>query len=811
MEQSFLRKFGLLLLFGLAGALVFGLVYDYVAPLASVDLQYSRRDIMDRGRWFLVGLGYDLKDYQEDATFQFDGHTHLFLQGLFGMKRTNEIIRRDSLSTHFWDLTWYDRSVTRSQRPEAFSVWMSPGGRILGFEHVIRDTVTKRSITAAEAEQLARDFLRRQRISFSEYVLKTSVDTRRPGRIDYRFVFEKEDTLARDAIWVRVQGDEVGGFRRDYAPGEAFQSVFSGIDTTATFMVTGSVVGLFLLFFFVVILFLTKYHEGEVNTRTAVMLFAGLFTVSALSVILAYPTLDIGVQMGDMNPANLRIVMLIFYLLVVELFLSVMAFAAWSVGESASRTTWPEKMRGMDSALFRKYFTVDVGEGVLRGYAWGLILLGGYSGILYLLMPVFKMGLFTMNVNSVPEAYLPGLRPLLSAASVALFSEVIYRLFFVSYLKEKTRKVWTGVLISSLLWMVTAFALWDTPFGYLRLDLSYLARFLFGLLFCFLFLKYDLLTTIVANFVMSALAYAIPLFTSSAAWYEISLWVFLGLLALPVLLAIKAYSSRRRFEFTPDTLPPHIRRITERERMAKELEIARRVQMSLLPKTNPLLPGYDIAGICVPALEVGGDYYDFVNLGEKKLGIAIGDVSGKGVPAAIYMTLTKGILQSHAEEHVSPKLVLTKVNSLMYRTIDRNSFVSMFYAILDVKARRIRFSRAGQCPLILTRRSGEKGAFLSPKGMALGLEMGSVFESVLEEEELRLQSGQVLVFYTDGFTEARNAHGEEFAESRLVESIAHHWEKSAQGIIDSVCRDVQFFIGATPAHDDMTMVVIKVA
>ncbi len=810
MERTFLRKFGLLLVFGVAGALVFWLVYDSVAPSASVELRYDRGQIMERGRRFLVDLGYDLKDYQEDATFQFDGTTHLFLQGLFGMKRTNEIIRSDSLSTHYWVLDWYDRSVTRSLRPESFTVWISPGGRVIGFEHEINDTVTKRSITAGEAEQLARGFLDRQGIPLSAYVLKTSTDTRRPGRIDHRFVFEKPDSLARNAIWVRVQGDEIGGFRRDYAPGELFRNSFSRIDTAATFMVTGSVVGMFLLFFFLVILFLKKYHEGEVGTRTAILLFAGLFSVSALAVILVYPTLGTNVQMGDMNPANLRIVMLLFNVLVVELFLSVMAFAAWSVGESVSRSAWPEKMRGVDSALFRKFVTVDVGEGLLQGYAWGLILLGGYAGLLYLLIPDFNTGIFTMSVNRVPEAYLPGVRVLLSAVSVVLVSEVIYRLFFISYLKEKTRRVWGGVLVSSLLWMVTAFVLWDLPFGHLRLDLSYLARFMFGLVFCFLFLRYDLLTTIVANVVMTSLVDAIPLFTSSAPSYNTSLWLFLGLLACPVILGVIAASSKRRFEFTADTLPTHIRRISERERMAKELEIARKVQMSLLPKANPLVQGYDIAGICVPALEVGGDYYDFVNLGGTKLGIAVGDVSGKGVPAAIYMTLTKGILQSHAEEYVSPKRVLTKVNSLMYRTIDRNSFVSMFYAILDTKDRRLRFSRAGQCPLILTRRSGQKGAFLSPKGMALGLEMGSVFESVLEEEELRLQPGQVLVFYTDGFTEARNSNGEEFGEARLVDSIARHWGKSAQDIIESVCRDVQSFLGAAPAHDDMTMVVLKV-
>jgi sigma-B regulation protein RsbU (phosphoserine phosphatase) len=270
------------------------------------------------------------------------------------------------------------------------------------------------------------------------------------------------------------------------------------------------------------------------------------------------------------------------------------------------------------------------------------------------------------------------------------------------------------------------------------------------------------------------------------------------------------YVKRQRFEFNLETMPTHIQRISERVRMGKELEIARRVQMSLLPKVNPIVQGYDIAGRCIPALEVGGDYYDFVNLGSKKLGLAIGDVSGKGVPAAIYMTLTKGILQSHAEDSVSPKHVLSKVNSLMYRTIERNSFVSMFYAILDIEKKTIRFSRAGQCPVIVAQRSGGRGSFLTPKGIALGLEMGKVFDAVLEEQEMKMLPGDVLVFYTDGFTEAMNGGEEEFGETRLVGAIARHRHKSAEGVIQGICDEVEDFIGGTPQHDDMTIVVVKV-
>jgi sigma-B regulation protein RsbU (phosphoserine phosphatase) len=134
----------------------------------------------------------------------------------------------------------------------------------------------------------------------------------------------------------------------------------------------------------------------------------------------------------------------------------------------------------------------------------------------------------------------------------------------------------------------------------------------------------------------------------------------------------------------------------------------------------------------------------------------------------------------------------------------------MFYAILDVGERTITFARAGQCPLILTQEPGQPGSFLSPPGMALGLEMGKVFDSVLEEQSVSLATGEVLVFYTDGFTEAMNEKGDEFGEERLVASVARHRDEPAARIIREICTEVSAFAGSRAQHDDMTMVVIKV-
>ena len=209
----------------------------------------------------------------------------------------------------------------------------------------------------------------------------------------------------------------------------------------------------------------------------------------------------------------------------------------------------------------------------------------------------------------------------------------------------------------------------------------------------------------------------------------------------------------------------------ERERMSKELEIAHDLQRRLLPLDGFTFEGYDIAGRCIPAEEVGGDYYDFLRLKDNRLGIVIGDVSGKGVPAAIYMTLTKGIVQAFAAQAGSPKDVLEKVNSLMYGTIDKGSFMTMTYAILDPGGRTSTFARAGHNPAIAYNSASKSISHIKSQGIALGMREGTTFGSMTAEAHVDLQPDDLLVFYTDGVTEAMNKDQEEFGVDRLFEAV----------------------------------------
>jgi serine phosphatase RsbU (regulator of sigma subunit) len=247
----------------------------------------------------------------------------------------------------------------------------------------------------------------------------------------------------------------------------------------------------------------------------------------------------------------------------------------------------------------------------------------------------------------------------------------------------------------------------------------------------------------------------------------------------------------------------------EREQIGRELEIARHVQQTLLPRKKPSLDNFDIAGICLPAREVGGDYFDYILNEGSKIGIVVGDVSGKGVPAAIYMTLTKGIIQSSAGKVISPQQSLVKLNNFLYKTMDRNSFVTMAYAVLDNKDRSIQIARAGHLPLIYYHSRNDEILLLKPSGIGLGLATQPVFKRNLETVTINLSPGDWFIFYTDGITEARDNNQVEFGEERLISCFKENLHSSAQEMINTICARVQEFSKDNEQHDDMTMVLIK--
>ena len=253
----------------------------------------------------------------------------------------------------------------------------------------------------------------------------------------------------------------------------------------------------------------------------------------------------------------------------------------------------------------------------------------------------------------------------------------------------------------------------------------------------------------------------------------------------------------------------HVQR--EKQRLDDELRIARDIQKSLLPGTLPVMAGLDIADLCEPAREVGGDYYDFFELGPRQLGIMIADVSGKGTSAALYMAELKGLMLSLSQKERSPRNLLIEANRLLAAHLDNRSFITMTYMVMDLEAKTVTCARAGHTPLIVVSQGCPE--VVTPSGMILGLRLPGAserFATLLDEHTRPLRPGDVYVLYTDGITEAMDESGELFSDESLARVIASQHQLDAAGIRERVVREVKGFVGDAEPHDDMTMIVLKV-
>jgi serine phosphatase RsbU (regulator of sigma subunit) len=247
----------------------------------------------------------------------------------------------------------------------------------------------------------------------------------------------------------------------------------------------------------------------------------------------------------------------------------------------------------------------------------------------------------------------------------------------------------------------------------------------------------------------------------------------------------------------------HRERLVKR-RIEHELSIARRIQMTFLPSKNPVVDGVDMAGINIPSAAVGGDYYDFIPIVKNQHGIAIGDVSGKGIPAALIMAAFRASLKAEIRNNFAIRTILQKVNRLLYESIERDRFVTAVYGVLDSRNKVFTFSNAGHNPPILRRISGEID-FLKDGGVALGALPGSEYQ----ERPVSLMSGDILLFYTDGVTEVLNSAGEEFGVDRLLKALDESSHLDSGEIIDYIVKKTEKFRSSERDIDDLTMIVIK--
>lgn len=248
---------------------------------------------------------------------------------------------------------------------------------------------------------------------------------------------------------------------------------------------------------------------------------------------------------------------------------------------------------------------------------------------------------------------------------------------------------------------------------------------------------------------------------------------------------------------------------TEKRRYERELTQASDIQRVLLPRSAPALSDYEIAAEYRAARHVSGDYFDYVRVDEDRYGIVIGDVSGKGIAASLIMAMCRSNLRTRAPENLSPAAVLHSVNHSIFPDIREDMFVSLLYLIVERGSNEVTLARAGHEPPLLFHKSTGLIEIVETSGMAAGIDEGPVFKRSVKDYRFQMESGDILLLYTDGLIESVSASGEEFGIERLCEMLIAHREESSQNLVNSIIAEADRFTAGTSQMDDITLIAIE--
>jgi len=245
----------------------------------------------------------------------------------------------------------------------------------------------------------------------------------------------------------------------------------------------------------------------------------------------------------------------------------------------------------------------------------------------------------------------------------------------------------------------------------------------------------------------------------------------------------------------------------ERRRLEDDLELSQVVQRSLLPQKTPSIPGMDVSAFSRPAQIIGGDYYDFLHFKDGMHGFVVADVSGHGISAGMIMTSLQTAFQTLVPDYRSVVEVLERINRLYIHNINFTTFVTIFFGRLDPVTRLLTYASAGHNEAYLYRRKSRQDEWLGPTGAAIGL----MEDFKIASSEVKLDSGDILMVYTDGISEAENASGEMYGRERLARVIRKYGELPAAELMQNILRDVNDFTGGIPLADDLTLMAYKAA
>ena len=804
-------------LLGVAGFVLFGWLFQHYSPATSFGVTLNREAAIARAQTIAQQLGWPVNDWEPRAWSEGDSGQLIY----YGTRNP------DQAAAPWLPSARFNVNFRSPKTPQTIQVQLAGNGQLLRFasprasfasfdndggerrgggppppRNAQSPEIQKPAQATPANAQLAAQTLAQYfpSISFNDAPVITN------SRLGFDFTWQKtfphDPRLTLEAV-VEIAQDRVNSV--DLAPrfSPEFQAEYANVATAESkTMVVGAVILLLLLLTAAMaFVFFDSLSRNEIQQRPALrLLFGSLLLFLFVNVLSGYQEV---VNIGANTPnrwLTLFLRLLVFTLMMAGL--ALICYLFWVAGHALAARRAQRRTVAFELLLAGRFTHSYVARQALIGLCLAaFVILPSY-----LLKATVYRGatLAAPDVFELFSARVPALMATIEIGTIAVF--IIFAFGIPLLETYVTRWPLTPLLMLAL----GGLGLLDNEHLPYAVSAQLLTGWLAMACLYWLYRQHDLLAVLVAYVAGYSLLHAAVLLAqplASLRMHGFAVIIALAAAALVALLFVKrgAALDEKLFE------PLHATTTSvERERLKAEIEVATRAQQQMLPAAPPHIPGLEIAASCNPSKDVGGDLFDFLNLPDGRLGIVVADVSGKGVPAALYMTLTKGVLAAITEYESDPGAILREANRHLYEACRKKVFVTLFLGVYDPATRQLTYARAGHNPTVYRSRSRNHTELLKPRGMGLGLAGEKIFNPTLAVASLQLHTDDLLYFYSDGITEAMNNQREEYGEERLMDVAVRHDGSNATIAHDAVLADVKNFLGNVAPQDDQTLVVLRV-
>lgn len=714
-----------------------------------------------------------------------------------------EAVRASGLEKRvlLWQVTVYPPGA--QPRDWAYQAEIAFDGTVLSLLKGFKATDPSGALTDAEALARASALLAERGFDLAKFappeVRNKDLDNRTDRVV--RFA-DRESGLSsrlRAGMEVTFAGDQlagVGSFAEDVHPEEMtllLQPI--GLMGNVAFFST------FLVLPLVAPIFLKRYHEGELGVRRGVQILLLILGMAVAFMMQVAAGATQGTNFGILSREQTTWVwggqMVVLFFLP----MAIASLLSWSVGESLCREGWGAKLAAFDALFQRQWKNRTVALASLRGYAAGFAIA---AGIFACLVPLGRFGgIAPIAFQFGPfwnQSRWPSLSVILFLVIFSLYTTLFGRLFLLPWLARKLGKAAGGTIAA----LATTF-LFFSPVIVLPLSQAAPIWILNSVATVVLFLWTDLLTTMLASFTSAAVLSIFPFVFAADPQLQLHGWIGVLAGAVPLLLTARYLVSEQVFVYRYEDVPPHVRRIAQRERQRVELETARNIQSSILPQLPPQLNGVELSHVYLPATEVGGDFYDVLALEDGRLAVAVGDVAGHGVSSGLVMSMAKSALAVQVTFDPEVAAVFATLNRMVFQSARKRLLATLCYALVDPVRREMRFASAGH---LFPYRISRLGKVESLESVAYPL---GVRESLaVDSHTAKLESGDIIFLCSDGVVEARKEGSDEhFGFDRLEEVLGKYGGHGASVVRDKVLGALDAFTQGAEREDDLTVLVLR--